>query len=160
VDAVRAGFAAVTSPGRLERVRSAPTVLLDAAHNPAGAVALAEALTSEFDFRYLVGVVAVMSDKDVAGILAALEPAFDQIVVTHNGSPRGLDVDALTDVAVERFGPERVIRTESLADAIETATALVEEAGADDGYSGAGIVITGSVVTAGAARTLYGKDPG
>jgi dihydrofolate synthase/folylpolyglutamate synthase len=160
VDAVRAGFAAVTSPGRLERVRSAPTVLLDAAHNPAGAAALAEALTSEFDFRYLVGVVAVMSDKDVAGILAALEPAFDQIVVTHNGSPRGLDVDALTDVAVERFGPERVIRTESLADAIETATALVEEAGADDGYSGAGIVITGSVVTAGAARTLYGKDPG
>ncbi|MDT5095330.1 MAG: dihydrofolate synthase / folylpolyglutamate synthase [Mycobacterium sp.] len=160
VDAVRAGFAAVTSPGRLERVRSAPTVLLDAAHNPAGAVALAEALTSEFDFRYLVGVVAVMSDKDVAGILAALEPAFDQIVVTHSGSPRGLDVDALTDVAVERFGPERVIRTESLADAIETATALVEEAGADDGYSGAGIVITGSVVTAGAARTLYGKDPG
>jgi dihydrofolate synthase/folylpolyglutamate synthase len=160
VDAVRAGFAAVTSPGRLERVRSAPTVLLDAAHNPAGAAALAEALTSEFDFRYLVGVVAVMSDKDVAGILAALEPAFDQIVVTHNGSPRGLDVDALTDVAVERFGPERVIRAESLADAIETATALVEEGGADDGYSGAGIVITGSVVTAGAARTLYGKDPG
>jgi dihydrofolate synthase/folylpolyglutamate synthase len=160
VDAVRAGFAAVTSPGRLERVRSAPTVLLDAAHNPAGAAALAEALTSEFDFRYLVGVVAVMSDKDVAGILAALEPAFDQIVVTHNGSPRGLDVDALTDVAVERFGPERVIRAESLADAIETATALVEEGGADDGYSGAGIVITGSVVTAGAARTLYGKDAG
>jgi dihydrofolate synthase/folylpolyglutamate synthase len=160
VDAVRAGFAAVTSPGRLERVRSAPTVLLDAAHNPAGAAALAAALTGEFDFRYLVGVVAVMADKDVAGMLAALEPAFDQIVVTHSGSPRGLDVDALTDVAVERFGPERVIRTESLADAIETATALVEEAGADDGYSGAGIVITGSVVTAGAARTLYGKDPG
>ena len=160
VDAIRAGFAAVTSPGRLERVRSAPTVLLDAAHNPAGAAALAEALTSEFDFRYLVGVVAAMADKDVAGILAALEPAFDQIVVTHNGSPRGLDVDTLTDLAVERFGPERVVRAATLADAIETATALVEEAGADDGYSGAGIVVTGSVVTAGAARTLFGKDPG
>src|SRR4051812_19108240 len=127
IDAVRAGFATVTSPGRLERVRSAPTVLLDAAHNPAGAAALAEALTSEFDFRYLVGVVAVMADKDVAGILAALEPAFDQIVVTHNGSPRGLDVDALTDLAVERFGAERVLRAATLTDAIETATALVEE---------------------------------
>jgi dihydrofolate synthase/folylpolyglutamate synthase len=101
-----------------------------------------------------------MADKDVAGILAALEPAFDQIVVTHNGSPRGLDVDTLTDVAVERFGPERVVRATTLPDAIETATALVEEAGADDGYAGAGIVITGSVITAGAARTLFGKDPG
>jgi dihydrofolate synthase/folylpolyglutamate synthase len=160
VDAVLAGFAAVTSPGRLERVRSAPTVLLDAAHNPAAAAALADALATEFDFRYLVGVVAVMADKDVAGILAALEPAFDQIVVTHNGSPRGLDVDTLTDVAVERFGPERVVRATTLPDAIETATALVEEAGADDGYAGAGIVITGSVITAGAARTLFGKDPG
>ncbi len=159
VDAVRAGFAAATSPGRLERVRSAPTVLLDAAHNPAGAAALAEALTAEFDFRFLVGVVGVMADKDVAGILAALEPAFDQIVVTHNGSPRGLDLDTLTDVAVERFGPERVVRAVDLPDAIETATALAEDAGADDRYSGGGIVITGSVVTAGAARTLFGKDP-
>ena len=134
-------------------------MLLDAAHNPAGAAALAETLATEFDFRYLVGVVAVMADKDVAGILAALEPAFDQIVVTHNGSPRGLDVDALTDAAVERFGLERVVRAAALPDAIETATALIEEAGAEDGYSGAGIVITGSVVTAGAARTMFGKDP-
>ena len=159
VDAIRAGFAAVTSPGRLERVRSAPTVLLDAAHNPAGAAALADTLANEFDFRYLVGVVAVMADKDVAGILAAIEPVFDQIVVTHNGSPRGLDVDTLTDAAVERFGPERVVRAATVPDAIETATALVEEAGANDGYSGAGIVVTGSVVTAGAARTLFGRDP-
>ncbi|MBV8967200.1 MAG: bifunctional folylpolyglutamate synthase/dihydrofolate synthase [Mycobacteriaceae bacterium] len=155
VDAVRAGFAAVTSPGRLERVRSAPTVLLDAAHNPAGAAALADALVAEFDFRKLVGVVAVMADKDVAGILAALEPVLDQVVVTHNGSPRGLDVDSLTDAAVARFGPERVVGAATLPDAIETATALVEE----DGYAGAGVVITGSVVTAGAARTLFGKDP-
>jgi dihydrofolate synthase/folylpolyglutamate synthase len=159
VGAIRAGFAAITSPGRLERVRSAPTVLLDAAHNPAAAAALADTLATEFDFRYLVGVVAVMADKDVAGILAALEPAFDQIVVTHNGSPRGLDVDTLTDAAVERFGPERVVRAATVPDAIETATALVEEAGASDGYSGAGIVVTGSVVTAGAARTLFGRDP-
>ena len=159
VDAVRAGFASATSPGRLERVRSAPTVLLDAAHNPAGAAALADALAAEFDFRYLIGVAAVMADKDVAGILAALEPAFDQIVVTHNGSPRCLDADTLADAAVERFGPERVVRAGALPDAIETATAMVEEAGAEDGYAGAGIVITGSVFTVGAARTLFGRDP-
>jgi dihydrofolate synthase / folylpolyglutamate synthase len=159
IDAVRAGFAAVTSPGRLERMRSAPTVFIDAAHNPAGAAALAAALQSEFDFRFLLGVVSVMADKDVDGILAALEPAFDQIVVTTNGSPRAMDVDDLALRAEERFGPERVIRAATLPDAIETATALVEESGQDDGFSGSGMVITGSVVTAGAARTLFGRDP-
>ena len=159
LDAVRAGFAAVTSPGRLERMRSAPTVFIDAAHNPAGAAALAAALGEEFDFRFLVGVISVMSDKDVDGILAALEPAFDQVVVTHNGSPRAMDVEALAWRAEERFGPERVITATTLADAIEIATALVEESGNDDGFSGAGMVITGSVVTAGAARTLFGRDP-
>ena len=159
LDAVRAGFAAVTSPGRLERMRSAPTVFIDAAHNPAGAAALAAALGEEFDFRFLVGVISVMSDKDVDGILAALEPAFDQVVVTHNGSPRAMDVEALAWRAEERFGPERVITATTLADAIELATALVEESGNDDGFSGAGMVITGSVVTAGAARTLFARDP-
>ena len=159
VDAVRAGFAAVANPGRLERMRSAPTVFIDAAHNPAGAAALASALDSEFDFRFLLGVVSVMADKDVDGILAALEPAFDQIVVTNNGSPRAMDVEELALRAEERFGPDRVIRAATLPDAIETATALVEESGQDDGFSGAGMVITGSVVTAGVARTLFGRDP-
>jgi len=160
VDTVRAGFAAAASPGRLERMRSAPTVFVDAAHNPAGAAALASALASEFDFRFLVGVLSMMGDKDVTGILTALEPVFDQVVVTHNGSPRALEVDALAVRAEEIFGPDRVVRAETLPDAIETATALVEDSAAEaDGFSGAGIVITGSVVTAGAARTLFGKDP-
>jgi len=160
VDTVRAGFAAAKSPGRLERMRSAPTVFIDAAHNPAGAAALAETLAEEFDFRYLVGVVSVMAEKDVDGILAALEPVFDQVVVTNNGSPRALDVESLALRAEERFGPERVVAASTLPDAIETATALVEESGHDgEGLSGSGMVITGSVVTAGAARTLFGRDP-
>lgn len=160
VDAVRAGFAAVTSPGRLERMRSAPTVFIDAAHNPAGAAALAQTLADEFDFRTLVGVVAVLADKDVDGILAALEPVFDSVVVTHNGSPRALDVETLATAAQERFGPDRVIPADNLRDAIDAATALVDAADQEDEmYSGTGIVITGSVVTAGAARTLFGRDP-
>jgi dihydrofolate synthase/folylpolyglutamate synthase len=158
VDTVRAGFAAARSPGRLERMRGAPTVFIDAAHNPAGAEVLAAALTSEFDFRYLVGVISVLAEKDVTGILTALEPVFDMVVVTDNGSPRALDPEVLAERAEEVFGPDRVVRTANLPDAIETATALVEESG--DGVSGgAGIVITGSVVTAGAARSLFGKDP-
>lgn len=161
VDAVRGAFAAVASPGRLERMRSSPTVFIDAAHNPAGAAALARALTDEFDFRFLVGVVSVLGDKDVDGVLAALEPVFDQIVVTHNGSPRALDVETLAVAARHRFGAERVIVAETLGDAIDTATALVDEAAATDrgAPSGTGIVITGSVVTAGVARTLFGRYP-
>jgi dihydrofolate synthase/folylpolyglutamate synthase len=160
IDAVRAGFAAAVSPGRLERMRSAPTVFIDAAHNPAGAAALAATIAEEFDFRFLVGIVAVMAEKDADGILAALEPVFDQIIVTANGSPRALDVESLAMRAEERFGPERVITAAGLPDAIETATALVEEIGHDgEGFSGSGIVITGSVVTAGVARTLFGRDP-
>jgi dihydrofolate synthase/folylpolyglutamate synthase len=159
VDSVRAGFATVSSPGRLERIRSAPTVFVDAAHNPAGAAALAEAVAEEFDFRFLVGVIAVLADKDVDGILAALEPAFDMVVVTQNGSPRAMDVNELALRAEERFGPDRVLTAPTLADAIEAATALVEEAGESQGISGTGIVVTGSVVTAGAARSLFGRDP-
>ena len=158
VDTVRAGFAAAISPGRLERMRTAPTVFIDAAHNPAGAAALTTALGEEFDFRFLVGVISVLEGKDLTGILSALEPAFDLVVVTDNGSPRALDVESLALRAEEVFGPERVVRAPTLTDAIETATALVEDAKVD-GLSGAGIVITGSVVTAGAARTLFGKDP-
>ncbi|MGA6207857.1 bifunctional tetrahydrofolate synthase/dihydrofolate synthase [Nocardia testacea] len=160
IDAVRAGFAGVTSPGRLERMRNAPTLFIDAAHNPAGATALAATLTAEFDFRKLVGVVAVLADKDVAGILTALEPVFDEIVVTTNGSPRALPVDQLADLAVQRFGDERVVTADTLPDALETAVALAEEVGASgEMVSGAGVVVTGSVITAGAARALFGKDP-
>ncbi|OMC49955.1 folylpolyglutamate synthase/dihydrofolate synthase family protein [Mycobacterium sp. IS-1264] len=164
VDAVRTGFAAVSSPGRLERMRSAPTVFIDSAHNPAGAAALAQALADEFEFRFVVGVLSVLTGKDVDGILAALEPVFDSVVVTHNGSPRALDVESLAVAARARFGPERVTTAEDLRDAIDVATALVDDAAAvgdaDGGtFSGTGIVITGSVVTAGAARTLFGRDP-
>jgi dihydrofolate synthase / folylpolyglutamate synthase len=160
IDAVRAGFAATTSPGRLERMRSAPTVFVDAAHNPAGAAALAQTLGEEFDFRFLVGVVSVMGDKDVGGILSALEPVFDRIVVTHNGSPRALDVESLALTAQQYFGPDRVVTAEDLRDAIDTATALVDDADAvDESFAGTGIVVTGSVVTAGAARSLFGRDP-
>jgi dihydrofolate synthase/folylpolyglutamate synthase len=155
-------------------MRSTPTVFIDAAHNPAGAAALAQTLADEFDFRTLIGVISVMADKDVDGILAALEPVLHSVVVTHNGSPRALDLESLALAARARFGPDRVLTAEKLSDAIDVATALVGDAVRDGGldgdldgfgegsagaFSGTGIVITGSVVTAGAARTLFGRDP-
>jgi len=160
VEAVREAFASVTSPGRLERVRNAPTVFIDAAHNPHGTQALAKALAEEFDFRKLVGVVAVMADKDAAGLIAALEPVFDEVVITQNSSPRAMDVEELAGHAVARFGDERVVVSPSMADAVETAIAMAEDVGEPgESISGAGVVVTGSVVTAGEVRTLLGRVP-
>ncbi len=149
-DLVRAGFAQVRSPGRLEVLRRSPTVLVDAAHNPAGARALAAALTEEFAFDRLVGVVAVLADKDARGILEALEPVLTDLVVTRSSSPRALDPDRLAEVAVEVFGADRVSVAPRLADALDEAVALAE----DPALGGAGVLVTGSVVTAGEARRL------
>jgi dihydrofolate synthase/folylpolyglutamate synthase len=154
---VREAFAAVRSPGRLEAVRSAPTILIDAAHNPHGMTASVAAVEEAFDFRRIIGVVAMLSDKDVPGVLSVLEPLLDEVVVTRNGSPRAVPVDSLAAAAVEIFGPDRVSVETRLDDALETAVRLAEDTG-DDILSGAGVLVTGSVVTAGEARLLLGSD--
>jgi dihydrofolate synthase/folylpolyglutamate synthase len=151
-EVVRAGFAAVTSPGRLERVRSAPTILLDAAHNPHGMNATVEALREEFSFTRLVVVLGVLADKDVSAILDLLEPVADAIVCTRNSSPRAMPADELGRLATEVFGEDRVSVVPELPDAIEQAVVLAES---DlDILSGAGVLITGSVVTVADARRL------
>jgi dihydrofolate synthase/folylpolyglutamate synthase len=155
---VRTAFATVRSPGRLEPVRSAPTILLDAAHNPHGMRATVAAVGEAFDFRRLVAVVAILADKDVATMLELLEPAVDELVATQNSSPRALPVDELAKAAVEVFGADRVTVEPRLDDAIEAAVRLAEE-DADAGVlSGSGVLVTGSVVTVGEARVLLGSE--
>lgn len=156
LDTVREGFATVESPGRLERVRSSPTIFIDAAHNPAGAQSLGAALDRDFEFNRLVGVVGILGDKDAIGILQALEPHLSEVVITQNASPRALDAYELAERARDIFGEERVHVTEQLLGAVELAVELAEDT---DIQSGSGVIITGSVVTAGEARTLFGKDP-
>ena len=153
VDIVRAAFAKVTSPGRLEVARRSPTVLLDAAHNPAGARATAEAVQDSFGFTRLVGVFAAMADKDVRGMLEALEPVLAEVVVTEATSGRAMPADELAAVAVEVFGEDRVEVTPRLDDAIDSAVALAEEEG---DLGGSGVLVTGSIVTVAEARTLLG----
>ncbi|MEU6128529.1 folylpolyglutamate synthase/dihydrofolate synthase family protein [Saccharopolyspora sp. NPDC047091] len=159
-EAVQEAFAGVITPGRLERVRAAPAVLVDAAHNPHGARALADALSSEFSFRRLVAVIGVLSDKDVRGLLRELEPVVEEVVLTKNSSPRAMDPDELAALAKDIFGAERIVVEPRLDDAVETAIQMAEETTGDsDTVSGGGVVITGSVVTAGEGRALFGKEP-
>jgi len=152
-DVVREGFAAVTSPGRLERVRSSPTILLDAAHNPGGMAATVRALGEEFTFERLVVVAAVLADKDVVGMLELLEPVVDAIVCSRNTSPRAMPADELAGLATQIFGAERVHLEPFMPDAISTAVTLAEEA-VDAMVTSVGVLVTGSVVTVADARTL------
>jgi dihydrofolate synthase/folylpolyglutamate synthase len=154
LDLVRAAFAGATSPGRLEIIRSSPTVLLDAAHNPAGAAAAAQAVQDDFDFTRLVGVVSVMADKDVRGILEPFERVFAEIVVTQANTSRAMPVDDLAAAAVAVFGSDRVEVRPRLDDALDAAVALAEEN--SDHLGGSGVLVTGSIYTVAQARTLLG----
>ena len=153
-EAVRVGFTGASSPGRIEVLRTSPPVLVDAAHNPHGMTATVATLEEAFAFSTLVAVVACLADKDVRALLEVLEPAVTSVVVTTNSSPRALSPDQLRQLAEEVFGEDRVEVEDRLDDALDTAVRLAEEAGE---YGGAGVLVTGSVVTAGEARTLLAR---
>ena len=125
-------------------------MVLDTCHNPHGARATIDAITESFGFTPLIGVVAMMADKDVRGVLEVFAEAMTTIVVTGiSGTTRALTPEALAEVATETFGAERVVVRPRLADALDEAVRLADEAG-----PGAGILIAGSVYAAGEARTL------
>jgi dihydrofolate synthase/folylpolyglutamate synthase len=151
IELVRQAFAQASSPGRMEILRRNPTVVVDAAHNPGGMVATLDGLQEAFDFAKVVGVVGVMRDKDVDGLLELLEPILDEIVVTRNSSPRSMSPEELAELAVPLFGEDRVHVVDRLDDAIDRAIGMAD---AEGEFSGTGVFITGSVVTAGDARHL------
>lgn len=144
------GLGAVRLPARLEVVRSGPTVVLDTAHNVHGITATMAGMEEAFGFQPLIAVVGMMRDKDVAGVLAVLEESVTTLVCTQVASTeRGLPAAELAALAAEVFGEERVQVEAALPDALELAITLADEAG-----PGAGILVAGSVVLAGEARTL------
>jgi dihydrofolate synthase/folylpolyglutamate synthase len=143
-DTIKAGFAAVTAPGRLEVVGRNPLVLLDGAHNPAGAGALAAALLEEFVVDRRTLVVGALADKDLRGILRALAPATGRLIVTANSSPRSASPDRLRKEA------------EAAGLVAETAERVPEalQLALDGAGEGEAVVVTGSLYTVGEAREL------
>jgi dihydrofolate synthase / folylpolyglutamate synthase len=155
-EVVREAFGQVDSPGRLEVVRRSPTVVVDAAHNPHGAAAAAEAVQEAFAFSPLVGVLGVMGDKDAEGLLEVLEPVLATVVCSQNSTPRSMPAEALGELARGIFGPDRVVVRPRLDDAIDAAVGLAEEGGMlGEALGSGGVLVTGSVITAGEARTLF-----
>jgi len=154
VEAVRAGFAQVTSPGRCEIIHRDPTIILDAAHNPHGAAAIADTIQSEFTFDEVIGIFAPMGDKDVRGILLELEQVMDSVIVSANSSPRAMKIDALELMAIEIFGADRVFTAQSITEAIDKAVRDSIRPLSEDTI---GVLITGSVVSVGEARAIVRK---
>ncbi len=152
---VRGALEEVTSPGRLEIVRRSPTIVLDAAHNPAGAAAVVDALEDSFTFSPLVGVVGVMADKDYEAVLATFEPAMAAIVCTRSSSDRSLPPEQLAEVARGIFGIDRVYLEPRLDDALDRAAGLAEQGDVfGEAIGSGGVLVTGSVVTVGDARRM------
>lgn len=152
-EVIAEGLEAVVAPARTEVVRRSPTVVVDTCHNPHGARATIDTMTEAFDFTPLIGVVAMMGDKDVRGVLEIFAEAMTTIVVTGIASTgRALSPSALAEVAGEVFGPDRVREAATMAEAVELAVQLADEAG-----PGAGVLIAGSVYAAGEARHLLVK---
>lgn len=152
------GFAAVTSPGRLEVVRTAPTIVVDAAHNPDGIKATAAALHEAFTFTRLVPVIGVLKEKDAEEILRQLKESLggevEEFCFTQSNSPRAVPAADLAELAIEMgFGEDNVHVEEKLDDAIEWAVARAE---ANDDLSGA-VLVTGSITLVAEARILLGK---
>lgn len=154
-DLVAEALGGVKIPGRIEQIRTSPTIILDGGHNVNAAQALRDAIEESYDLRQLVGVVAMMKDKQVEEYLGILEPLLSEVVVTENSwRDRVMPAKELEAIAVGVFGRDRVTRRDSLPDAIQSAVDMVD---AEDevgvGY-GQGVLICGSFVTAGDARTL------
>lgn len=147
-DAVRTGFAAVRSPGRLEVVPGDMPVLLDGAHNPAGAEALADVLSTELGGRRVVVVLGAMGDKDCAGIVEALLPVTDALVCTQAPYSRAAPPETLAKLA--RLAGRDAEAHADVATAIERARDLA----APDGV----VVVTGSLYLVGAARDVLGLE--
>ena len=141
--AIETGIAGTRWPGRLERVRERPEIILDGAHNPAGARALAAYIERFYRGRSVRIIFGAMRDKSVAEISGILFPLARQVIVTAARQPRALAPEAMRDLA-DHPG----LRT---APHIEDALALVEDASPDEA-----VFITGSLFLVAEARAIIG----
>ena len=160
-DAVGEAFSSLTSPGRLEVLKSEPTVLVDGAHNPAGAAALAQTMDEAFDLTDVTVVLGMFADKDPHGVLEYVHRFADRVIVTQTLSERAMDTDDLAAAAEEWFDADDVTVAATVKDALMRALDLADTAEAAAGERArAGIVVTGSLLTVAEARILMGAEGG
>ncbi|MBC7253465.1 MAG: bifunctional folylpolyglutamate synthase/dihydrofolate synthase [Actinobacteria bacterium] len=150
LDEVAAGLRRVTSPGRLEVVSLHPLVLLDGAHNPSGAVRLAQVIRDDLDFERLVLVLGILEDKDMGRMLKILLPLADTVVFTQSREERAAPARKLARMARE-MGYDGVV-VEDIGEAVRFARTLASVTDM--------VCVTGSLYTVGEARDALGLPPG
>ena len=148
-EVVEEGISMASSPGRLQRVSANPAVIVDAAHNPHGAEALAGAMMTSFSFDRLVCVIGILQEKDVYGIVEALDPVVDHFVVTQSQSDRAISVEDLADTVASIAGPDRVDSRANSEDALARAEDIA-------GVEG-GVLVTGSITLVAEVTALKGR---
>ncbi len=147
-DVLSEGLGTATSPGRLQILGSDPTVIIDAAHNPHGARALAAALDNYFDFSELVIVMGILEDKDAHGIVEALAPHAARIHVTQSHSDRAIPADALAEQMEHWTHDAPQLEFDSLEQALDDAREWASAA------AGRAVLVTGSITLIGEAIEL------
>ncbi len=147
-DVVAEGLGQVTSPGRLQLVGIEPTVLVDAAHNPHGAAALASALREYFDFDELAFVLGVLSDKDAHGIVRELAALATRVDVTQSDSDRAIPADELAEVVREDVAPDAIVVHDTALDAMDAAREWAAQS------PRRAVVVTGSITLVGEVIAL------
>lgn len=138
---IRKGLKTAFWPGRFEMVSKKPLVILDGAHNPAGAKALKDAL-STIKRKRLMLVIGIMSDKEIGGILKELVPISDEVIVTRPKGERSADLSVLQKAAGRHKKPVTAI--ESVKDACKKALSMAGKADC--------VCVAGSLFTVGEAR--------
>jgi dihydrofolate synthase/folylpolyglutamate synthase len=139
------GLKEVDWPGRLEMVSSSPRVILDGAHNPAGALVLKESLEKEFQYQNLILLIGIMKDKDIQSMLHLLAPLAHHIIFTKPHTDRAA-APSLLKKALGQNGKKAEI-AEDLREAIERGLSLTQEEDL--------LCITGSLYTVGEARAYF-----
>ena len=140
----------IEAPARLEIVRTSPTIVIDTAHNAPAARATIDAVAESFDFEPTIGVVAMMQDKAAEEVLQIFAEQMDQVVITAvSSSPRARSVDDLAALAETIWSTHNVHRAATMAEALDLAVMLADTASAH-----AGVLVAGSVIAAGEARSL------
>lgn len=137
-DVLRSAISDISSPGRLQLITSVPPVLLDAAHNPAGAKVLASAIRQEFSQKPLIAVISVLAEKDARGVLVELSELFERVVVTASTSPRAIPAEELGLLAKELYGEDSVQIASTSTEALALARSWAEQ---NDGM----VVVSGSI---------------
>lgn len=133
------------SPGRLETLEENPLVVIDGAHNPAGAAKLAEAVKTEFEYDRLILVLGVLADKDVGGIVEMLAPLADRIIATSPDYYRAMPADALAET-IKRVNSNVLVEPDTVK-AVEKAKELAGETDL--------VLVTGSLYVIGEIKEQY-----